>query len=77
MVAKEAHTSPSVKDLIVAASGVDDAAWDGNYSEPTGGILAVHSELSERIHMVATRGVKLWREFDDSVFKLLKEKRTT
>jgi len=24
MVAKEAHTSPSVKDLIVAAAGADD-----------------------------------------------------
>ena len=27
MVAKEAHTSSSVKDLIVAASGVDDQDW--------------------------------------------------
>ncbi|KAG6819277.1 hypothetical protein H0H93_013528, partial [Arthromyces matolae] len=45
---------PSVKDLIVAASGV---------------------ELGEPIHKVATRGVKLWKEFDDTVFKLPKEKR--
>jgi fatty acid synthase subunit alpha len=29
MVAKEAHTSLLVKDLIMAASGVDDAAWEG------------------------------------------------
>jgi fatty acid synthase subunit beta len=28
MVAKEAHTSSSIKDVIVAASGVDDAAWN-------------------------------------------------
>ena len=28
VVAKEAHTSSSVKDLIVAASGVDDANWE-------------------------------------------------
>ncbi|RDB25744.1 Fatty acid synthase subunit alpha [Hypsizygus marmoreus] len=75
MVAKEAHTSASVKDLIVAASGVDDAAWEGTYSKPTGGILTVRSELGEPIHKVATRGVKLWKEFDDSVFKLPKEKR--
>ncbi|KAK0450204.1 fatty acid synthase [Armillaria borealis] len=75
MVAKEAHTSPSVKDLIVAAPGVDDDAWEGTYDKPTGGILTVRSELGEPIHKVATRAVKLWREFDDTVFGLPKEKR--
>jgi fatty acid synthase subunit beta len=75
MVAKEAHTSSSVKDLIVAAAGVDDKAWEGTYAKPTGGILTVRSELGEPIHKVATRGVKLWKEFDDSIFKLPKEKR--
>ncbi|KAJ7227399.1 fatty acid synthase [Mycena pura] len=75
MVAKEAHTSPSVKDLIVAASGVDDAEWEGTYVKPTGGILTVKSELGEPIHKVATRGVKLWKEFDDTVFNMPKEKR--
>jgi fatty acid synthase subunit alpha, fungi type len=29
IVAKEAHTSSSVKDLIVAAAGADDAQWQG------------------------------------------------
>jgi hypothetical protein len=38
MVAKEAHTSSSMKDLIVGPSGVDDAAWEGTYVKPTGGI---------------------------------------
>ncbi|KAF5337910.1 hypothetical protein D9758_013124 [Tetrapyrgos nigripes] len=76
MVAKEAHTSSSVKDLIVACSGVDDNQWEGTYTKPTGGILTVRSELGEPIHKVATRGVKLWKEFDDGVFKLPKEKRT-
>lgn len=75
MVAKEAHTSSSVKDLIVAASGVDDAQWEGTYAKETGGILTVKSELGEPIHKVATRAVKLWKEFDDTVFKLPKEKR--
>ncbi|KDQ57051.1 hypothetical protein JAAARDRAFT_35647 [Jaapia argillacea MUCL 33604] len=75
MVAKEAHTSSSVKDLIVAASGVDDAKWEGTYTKETGGILTVRSELGEPIHKIATRGVKLWKEFDDTVFKLPKEKR--
>jgi fatty acid synthase subunit beta len=54
MVAKEAHMSSSVKDLIVAASGVDDANWEGTYSKPTGAILTVHSKLGEPIHKVAT-----------------------
>ncbi|KAE9399788.1 fatty acid synthase [Gymnopus androsaceus JB14] len=62
MVAKEAHTSSSVKDLIVACSGVDDQQWEGTYAKPTGGVLTVRSEL-------------LWKEFDDTVFKLPKEKR--
>ena len=75
MVAKEAHTSSSVKDLIVAAAGVDDIKWEGTYERPTGGILTVKSELGEPIHKVANRAVKLWKEFDDSVFKLPKEKR--
>ena len=75
MVAKEAHTSSSVKDLIVGAAGVDDAAWEGTYTKPTGGILTVRSELGEPIHKVATRAVKLWKEFDDTVFKMPKEKR--
>jgi fatty acid synthase subunit alpha len=76
MVPKEVHTSSSVKDLIVAAPGVDDANWEGTYNKPTGGILTVRSELGEPIHKVATRGVKLWKEFDNTVFSLPKEKRT-
>jgi fatty acid synthase subunit alpha, fungi type len=73
MVVKEARTSPSVKDLIVAMSGVDDAQW-GTYSKPTGGILTVRSELGEPIHKVAACVVKLWKEIDDNtVFMLPKE----
>ena len=75
MVAKEAATSPSVKQLIVDAPGVDDALWEGTYDKPTGGILTVKSELGEPIHKIATRGVKLWREFDDTVFAQPREKR--
>jgi fatty acid synthase subunit alpha len=45
------------------------------YDKVTGGMLTVTSELGEPIHKVATRGVKLWKEFDDTVFKLPKEKR--
>ena len=77
MVAKEAHTSEPVKQLIVQAAGVGDERWEGTYKAETGGILTVSSELGEPIHKVATRGVKLWKEFEDSVFKLPKDKRTT
>jgi fatty acid synthase subunit beta len=54
---------------------VDDANWEGTYTKPTGGILTVRSELGEPIHKVATRAVKLWKEFDDTVFKLPRDKR--
>ena len=33
MVTKEAHTSSSVKDLIVAASCVADSEWEGTYDK--------------------------------------------
>ncbi|KIJ51487.1 hypothetical protein M422DRAFT_203704 [Sphaerobolus stellatus SS14] len=75
MVAKEAHTSSSVKDLIVAARGVSDSEWEGTYAKETGGILTVRSELGEPIHKIATRAVKLWKEFDNTVFNLPKDKR--
>ncbi|KAK4046932.1 fatty acid synthase alpha subunit Lsd1 [Microbotryomycetes sp. JL201] len=84
MVAKEAHTSESVKQLIVDAPGVDDDKWrvviglfdclEQTYDKPTGGIMTVTSELGEPIHKVATRGVKLWAEFDKTVFALPREK---
>jgi fatty acid synthase subunit alpha len=75
MISKEAHTSSTIKDLIVAAPGVDDNDWEVTYTKFTSGILTVRSELGEPIHKVATRGVKLWKEVDDTVFGLPKEKR--
>nr|ODN98836.1 hypothetical protein L204_02800 [Cryptococcus depauperatus CBS 7855] len=75
MVAKEADTSAAVKQVIVDAPGVDDAQWEGTYDKPTGGILTVKSELGEPIHKIATRGVKLWKEFEDTVFAQPREKR--
>ena len=38
MVAKEVHTRSSFKDLVVAATGVNDGALEGIHTEPTGGI---------------------------------------
>lgn len=75
MVAKEAATSQSVKELIVQAPGVSDEEWEGTYQRETGGIITVTSELGEPIHKIATRGIKLWKEFDETVFALPRDKR--
>ncbi|KAL9936912.1 hypothetical protein V8E36_004147 [Tilletia maclaganii] len=75
MIAKEAHTSTAVKQLIVDAPGVEDMDWEGTYEKETGGIITVTSELGEPIHKIATRGVKLWAELDKKLFGLNKEKR--
>jgi fatty acid synthase subunit alpha len=66
MVAKEAHTSPSVKDLIVAAAGVDGSQWEGTYTKDTGGIITVRSELGEPIHKVNNRA-----QLPDTVLAIL------
>ena len=75
MIAKEAHTSDSVKELLVQAQGVNDDKWEQTYKGETGGVLTVQSELGEPIHKIATRAIKLWKEFDETVFKLAKDKR--
>ncbi|KAF8314565.1 uncharacterized protein EI90DRAFT_430943 [Cantharellus anzutake] len=67
MIAKEAHTSDSLRSLLLRR--------EGTYQKETGGILTVQSELGEPIHKIATCAVRLWKEFDNTVFKLPKEKR--
>jgi fatty acid synthase subunit alpha len=64
--------------FIVAASGVDDSQQEGTYTKHTGGILTltVHSELSKPIHnqvKLPLEELKLWKEFNNTVFKLPKE----
>ncbi|RMZ83358.1 hypothetical protein DV737_g1656, partial [Chaetothyriales sp. CBS 132003] len=75
MVAKEAHTSPSAKQAIVDAPGVDDADWEKTYKGAAGGIITVRSEMGEPIHKLATRGVLFWAEMDQKIFSLDKKKR--
>lgn len=76
MVAKEALTSQTVKELIVATPGLtDEADWEKTYKGQAGGIITVKSELGEPIHKIANRGMKLWKEVDDIIFSLPKEKR--
>ncbi|KAH7370162.1 putative fatty acid synthase beta subunit dehydratase [Rhexocercosporidium sp. MPI-PUGE-AT-0058] len=75
MVAKEAKTSTVVKDIIVQTLGLDNTDWERTFAGPSGGIVNVTSEMGEAIHKIATRGVRLWAEFDRDIFSLGKEKR--
>ena len=75
MTALECKTSLGAKQAIVDAPGVDDHDWEKTYKGPAGGIVTVRSELGEPIHKLATRGVLLWKEMDDTIFSLTKEKR--
>lgn len=74
MTAKEAFTSLDAKKAIAACSGVPDELWEGAYKKATGGIITVKSEMGEPIHKIATRGVIFWKELDDTVFSLPKNK---
>ncbi|KAJ2806670.1 fatty acid synthase alpha subunit Lsd1 [Coemansia guatemalensis] len=75
MVAKEGAASDAVKEAIVAAPGIEDSEWEKTYNGPAGGIVTVLSEMGEPIHKIATRGVMLWKELDDTVFSLPRDKR--
>lgn len=74
MTAKEAHTSLEAKKLIAECSGVPDDKWENTYKKPTGGIITVRSEMGEPIHKIATRGVMFWKELDETIFNLPKNK---
>ena len=73
MVAKEAHTSPQVRRLIVETKGTLD--WEQSYDREIGGVITVQSEMGQPIHKIATRGVRFWAEMDNKIFKLPREKR--
>lgn len=70
MVAKEAHTCPQAKALIVGAAGVEDSDWHASYTKPTGGIVTVKSEWGQPIHKLATRAVLIWSEFEKRFFSI-------
>ncbi|EDO18703.1 hypothetical protein Kpol_1055p60 [Vanderwaltozyma polyspora DSM 70294] len=74
MIAKEAKTSPAAKKLISECPGVSDSQWENTYKKPTGGIITVRSEMGEPIHKIATRCVLFWKEMDDTIFSLPKNK---
>lgn len=74
MTAKEAHTSLDAKKAIAKCTGVPDSKWESTYKKATGGIITVRSEMGEPIHKIATRGVIFWKEMDDTIFNLPKNK---
>jgi fatty acid synthase subunit alpha len=59
MIAKEAHASSSVKDLIVAAPGVDDTNWDPAQREANG-VVGGTSSRAETIKKLNADFVKPW-----------------
>ncbi|THD00125.1 hypothetical protein EYZ11_000450 [Aspergillus tanneri] len=65
MVAREAHTSPPVKEIICKTPGVPDNEWENTYLGPSGGIITVQSEMGEPIHKVANRGSIITRLNED------------
>ena len=70
MVAKEAHTSPKVKELIAQTPGTSESDWYKTYTGPAGGVLTVRSEMGEPIHKIANRAVMLWSELDRTIFSI-------
>ncbi|CCD27159.1 tetrafunctional fatty acid synthase subunit FAS1 NDAI_0J02670 [Naumovozyma dairenensis CBS 421] len=74
MIAKEAKTAPAAKQAIVDCTGAKDSEWESTYKKPTGGIITVRSEMGEPIHKIATRCVVFWKEMDDTIFNLPKNK---
>ena len=71
MVAMEAATAIEVKQLIVDTPGLDqEAEWEKSYDGSAGGVITVSSELGEPIHKLLTRGMGLWKKYDEKYFKL-------
>ncbi|KIA75623.1 fatty acid synthase beta subunit [Aspergillus ustus] len=73
MVAREAKTSLPAKELIVGAAGIEDdgtAEWTRSEQREVGGVISVISEMGQPMHVLATRGMRLWHEFDRKFFSI-------
>lgn len=70
MAAKECKLSDQGKQLLVNTVGVNDEKdWEKSYDGDVGGVITVTSELGEPIHVINTKGVQVWKEFDEKYFK--------
>ncbi|KAL4789031.1 acyl transferase domain-containing protein [Aspergillus venezuelensis] len=73
MVAGEAKTSLEAKQLIVNSTGISDSpsgAWACSDHEEVGGVISVVSEMGQPMHVLATRAMRLWHEFDRRFFSI-------
>eukprot|EP00741_Cyanophora_paradoxa_P005622 tig00000912_g5450.t1 len=71
----EMDAPAETKARIAATPGIENEAdWEKSYEGEAGGIITVTSELGEPIHVVNTRGMRLWRDLDREVFSQPKEK---
>ena len=70
MTAKDAHTSPTVKALIVQTSRTFEFDWHGAYGGYAGRAVTVGSEMGEPIHKIANRATLLWRDLDITILSL-------
>lgn len=75
MTCLEADTSTAAKQAMVTAAGVPDEEWQSTMQQASGGIISIISEMGEPMHVVATRGMRLWAELDRSLFCLSRSKR--
>ncbi|SPO24499.1 related to fatty acid synthase, beta and alpha chains [Ustilago trichophora] len=74
LVAKEAATADAVKQLLVDTPGCGDDKWQDTYGKGAGGTITCNSELGEAISYVHNRAAALWRQLDDQLFSLPREK---
>ncbi|EPQ27448.1 uncharacterized protein PFL1_04986 [Pseudozyma flocculosa PF-1] len=74
LIAKEAATADAVKQLLVDTPGCDEDQWEATYGKGAGGTITCNSELGESISYVQNRAATLWRQLDDQLFSLTKEK---
>lgn len=71
MIAKEAHTALQAKALICQTPGVDACDWRTSLDKKgAGGVITIQSEFGYLIHVLATRGALLWKEFDRRIFSI-------
>ncbi|PWY99602.1 hypothetical protein BCV70DRAFT_109981 [Testicularia cyperi] len=75
LIAKEAATADAVKQLLVDTPGCGDHGWQDTYGvKGAGGTITCNSELGESISYVHNRAAALWRQLDDQLFSLPREK---
>ncbi|ORX65063.1 hypothetical protein DL89DRAFT_287500 [Linderina pennispora] len=68
LTAKESAISLEAKELIAAATGVEDSKWELSYTGNAGGVISAMSGYGEIAHCVANRAALALRELNDMIF---------